>query len=183
MKIFGYLDQMLPYIAEANWSGLEIKYHAVAAKLAGKEQAERIAKVDFSRYQTNLQKALAKAIRGANQSVNTKALYFEYDLDNNWQSEFFLCTSYDSESIGNDWACDWEAAIEGPDFPLLTKIYNTAEGTFDASNLARGVTLYLIARTVATFGRCADQHPDFKLPICIGFHDQDPIMRIRDVVR
>jgi hypothetical protein len=49
---------------------------------------------------------------------------------------------------------------------------------FDRPETAKGINLYLIARTVAVFGRCSERFKDINFAVCIAYHDQDPIMRI-----
>ena len=38
----------------------------------------------------------------------------------------------------------------------------------------------MIARTAEALSMVVDRKPDVRLPICIGFHDQDPIHRLRN---
>lgn len=106
------------------------------------------------------------------------ALYFEYDMDNDWQSSFFICNDYTMLSEeDDDWASDWISSVKGPDLKEFAKIY--AENGFDYNEEAIGITLYLIIKTVILFGKVAESI-EINIPICIGFHDQDPIMRIRE---
>ena len=42
------------------------------------------------------------------------------------------------------------------------------------------VTAYLVARTVAAFGRICDEEVPAHLAACIGYHDQNPVMRIQE---
>ena len=102
------------------------------------------------------------------------AVYFEYDLDNDWQSAFFLCEKYKPESAqDDDWACDWIENFSGPDFPEASDIYR--ENHFDRTPIAKGSTLYLIARTVAAFGRCFEQAPSPAITTC-------PFLRTETIV-
>ena len=47
------------------------------------------------------------------------------------------------------------------------------------NKIALWTTLYLVVRTVTVFGRVV-KSVKTNMPICIGFHDQDPIMRIQE---
>jgi hypothetical protein len=180
VDIYEHIAQMKPFIARRDWDGLEASYRNCCEELAGDEQTLKIAALDFASYQAALAESLAEAVEQA-QEAGTRAVYFEYDLDNNWQSNFFLCGDYNPEAAGDDdWACDWLAEVSGPEFPEACEVY--LENDFDQTPLAKGSTLYLVARTVAAYGRCFDNHPSAALAVCIGFHDQDPIMRLRERV-
>lgn len=130
------------------------------------------------------QRSLVAALRSTLEhaaAARARALYFEYDLDNDWGGDFFLCERYAPESAGDDdWACDWLADSPGPAFAEASKIY--LENHFDRTPMAKGSTLYLVARTVASFGRsCGAIHVQ-PPAVCIGFHDQSPVFRIRESV-
>ena len=176
--IYEWLAEMRPYVTQRRWSELEDAYRRVCENMAGPQQASRIAALDFQTYQAALQSALAEAPLHLAQS-NAQALYFEYDLDNRWESGFFACAEYNAEHVGDDdWVCDWVADWRGPSFEEASKLY--VENHFDRTPVAQGSTLYLVARTVAAFGRSLDQVPLDAHAVCIGFHDQDPVMRVRE---
>ena len=107
-----------------------------------------------------------------------KAIYFEYDLDNGWDSHFFLCQDYRrADENDEDWACEWLSAFNGPGNPTLARLYKENK-SFDETPFALGSTLYLVARTVATFGSAfgtMKQPPPCS--VCMAFHDQNPIIR------
>jgi len=178
MTIYERLAEMNPYIERSDWDGLERGYLSIAASLVGAPVLKRAEAVDFSQYEAGLRKPLGQALTRAGEP-GVKAIYFEYDLDNNWKSAFYLCLSYFSEDQqDNDWAADWEQRIPGPDLPAASTVYR--EHGFAKTDTAKGITLYLVARTVASFGRVVSQARRIGKPICIGFHDQDPIMRMRE---
>ena len=175
MDIYDYIEQLTPYINSGYWDALESHFKSIAENLAGKQYASKIAEADLSSYQASLCAGLSLAIEKA-RDLDAKAIYFEYDLDNKWQSNFFLCQDYNSQISGDDeWACDWLDEVNGPDLPLFGGLY--VEG-FDSTEHAKGANVYLVARTVAAFGRCCEEYQDEKFAICLAFHDQDPIMRI-----
>ena len=176
MDIYAHLAGMKPLVAASAWDRLEATYHALAAELAGPEQADVIARLDFPSYGARLQPCFMQALQAAARCRAT-AVYFEYDLDNDWQSNFFLCEKYSSESADDDdWACDWIEDCSGPDFPEASEVY--LENHFDRTPTAKGSTLYLVARTVAAFGRCFEQAASPAITTCIAFHDQTPVLRI-----
>lgn len=182
MNIFSYITKMKPYISNKDWRGLEDSYFHLCKEVAGEEMANRIQSVDLQSYATDLTAALKEAIESA-QGESVKALYYEYSLDDEWQGYIYLCTEYLHEAEkDDDWACDWDDYIEASTQEEFAAIYE--ENGFDEIDATTSITLYLIARTVANFGRVVEtvlgKEDGVKLPICIAFHDQDPIMRIVD---
>lgn len=179
MDIYEHISQMKPFISNRDWDGLEREFSRRCRELAGVAQAERISAVSLSDYQSSLQRSMSRAVAKA-RAEGVRGLYFEYDLDNDWQSGFFFCPTYLPESAGDDdWACDYTDNLEGPDMPLLSEIY--CENHFDRTPIALGSTLFLVARTVAAFGRASSGFASPEFALCIAFHDQTPIMRIHDV--
>ncbi|MGG3805652.1 hypothetical protein [Metabacillus fastidiosus] len=177
MEIYQYLDQIQTELLNHSWKEIEIKYYKLCSELAGKEQAQRIRDIDLNAFQSELNEALCTSLHIADQN-SAAALYFEYDMDNEWKSSFFICNDYTMRSEeDDDWASDWISSVKGPDLKEFGKIY--AENGFDYNEEAIGITLYLIIKTVIAFGKVAESI-EINIPICIGFHDQDPIMRIRE---
>ena len=170
---------MRPFIAARDWDGLEVSYRQLATELAGSDQAEKIAALDFHSYQTALCWNYAEAVVQALER-RAKAIYFEYDLDNGWNSYLSIHAKYDPEGQGDDddWGCEYIADVLGPRFPVAGALYDTS---FAETPFAMGTTLYLVARTVAAYGRCSDKYPQGDFAVCIGFHDQAPVTRIREI--
>ena len=175
MDIHGYIEQMSPYLDAKDWGGLESRYEKVAQSLAGSAQASRISHVNLSVYEEGLCRGLSLALERA-RGLSAQAVYFEYDLDNDWASNFFICRGYNAKEAGDeDWARKWVGEVEGVALPAFGSLYETG---FDATQHSRGTNAYLIARTVAAFGRCAEKFESNGVAICMGFHDQYPIMRV-----
>ena len=123
--------------------------------------------------------AYCKALK-ASRKHGAAAIYFEYDLDNDWTGNFFVCPSYNPLSVGDDdWACDYISAIRTPGIYEFGQIYKRLGGfcTTDGSTAA---TLYMIARTSNALSNVVGRKPPDSIAICIGFHDQDPIHRLRN---
>ena len=150
MGIHRHLDDMLPFSHRRDWNELELHYQHLAVELAGSTLTSRISDVNLNSYELALQVGIGRALHKAGE-LSAKAVYFEYDLDNNWRSHFFICPTYSPLSVGDDdWACEWLATIEGPSQPDLGQLYSSK---FDRPDSVLGSTLYLVARTVAAFGR------------------------------
>ncbi|EJQ97302.1 hypothetical protein [Bacillus cereus] len=174
MDIFQYLEGMQGDVFSLSVSQIESKYYDICSTLASSEDAERIKLIALDSYKESMRIGLKEALKVA-ESEEAKAIYFEYDLDNEWDSQFYICDDYMFLEVeDDDWASDWTDEIEGPSLGELADIYG--ENGFDSDKRAVGITLYLIARTVCSFiSACSGVQSS--IPICIGFHDQDPIMR------
>ena len=80
--------------------------------LASKGYAERIKAIYLGAYEESIRLALYEAIQIAT-SEEAKAIYFEYDLDNEWDSQFYICEEYFSlEEEDDDWASEWTYDVE-----------------------------------------------------------------------
>jgi hypothetical protein len=177
VRIDDQLEEMRGYIARGDWDGLENNARKRAEKLAGKEAASKIAAVDLAAYSEQLEDAMKDVFESAEEQ-EAAAVYFEYDMDHDWSSTFYVCMDYlPEDEEDDDWAREGEEEMDGPECPELAAFF---EAEFDSSNKERGINGYLIARTVATFGRCAETMPDGDFAVCIGYHDQDHLTRIRE---
>lgn len=165
---------MRPLIAAGDWDELERTYRQQLDR-ADRGVANAIAAIDLTAYESRLRQGVRDAVRAADGSV--AAVYWEFDIDNAWESAFFLCTEYAPEEVGDD---DWAASfvednvIAGPSMPDFGALLGAtwAGSTADVSR-----SLYLVARTIAAVGRVGEGWP-LAVPLCAGFHDQDPVFRI-----
>ncbi|ENB9403775.1 TPA: hypothetical protein ACGW5B_001813 [Bacillus paranthracis] len=174
MDMFQYLEEMQEDIFLLSVERIELKYFEICSMLASAEYAERIKAIDLESYKEGIRGGLDAAVEMTTDE-EAKAIYFEYDLDNEWNSQFYICEEYAAlEEEDDDWASEWIYDVEGPKCIELADVY--AENGFDTNEKAMGITLYLIARTVCSFiSACSVVQSS--IPICIGFHDQDPIIR------
>jgi hypothetical protein len=173
--------QNLLYVKE--FDKIEEKYLSLCSELAGIETAKAIASVDISCYQEKLAFQLENIVNeylvnqtDSDNSDIIKAVYFEYDPDNDWSSSFFLCLDYlplDEED--DDWACDWEVCLDGPNIPDFTNL--NIEEHFLRTKKSLGKVTYAHARVIAAFARACNQ-VSCPIPICIGYHDQSTVTRI-----
>lgn len=132
--------------------------------------------MDLSEYKNQLLEVFAQTIALAKQKERI-AIYFEYNLDNDWQSIFCLCPYYVpkllSKENSDDWACWYDEDITGPDLPIF--------GTIFSQHHSDAAAAYLVARTISAFAATYQQLKIDQIAICIAFHDQDPIIRIQDL--
>lgn len=177
MDIFDYLEEMQVELFQKSFEEIEAKYYRLCSTIAGDNIAARIRNISLDIFQTKLKSSLQEALHIVNEQ-SVEAIYFEYDMDNEWESTFFVCDEYGSLSEGDDdWASEWIGEIEGPINKEFAQIYQ--ENGFDATEKAKVVTLLLVIRTVTALGTVAESMK-VNVPLCIGFHDQDPIMRIKE---
>jgi len=174
LDIFQYLDEMQEDIFSLAVGQIEVKYYDMCSMLASGMHAERIKLIPLDTYEESMRIGVREALEVV-ECEEAKAIYFEYNLDNEWDSQFYICEEYvPLEEEDDDWASEWTYNIEGPRSVELADMY--AENGFDTNEKAIGITLYLIARTVCSFmSVCSEVKSN--IPICIGFHDQDPIIR------
>jgi hypothetical protein len=169
------LEQLRVPLRSREWEALErIARDECAA--ADRGISESIAEADLTAFEALLESSLrALSIRAAEEGA--AAVYWEFDPDNEWNSAFFLCASYEREEAeSDDWAADFdEDAVEiGPSVPEFVAVYDPA---WDGSDRAEAGNLYLIARTLTAFGRAAERAWSADLPLCAGYHDQEVVFR------
>jgi hypothetical protein len=106
------LEAMRQWIGRHDWSGLESEFDRRCREADG-SLASRIADIDLRDYEDELADCLRKAAGSIGGS--TKAVYWEFDPDNDWSSSFFLSRSYRSEAEGDDgWAADFDEQAIAP---------------------------------------------------------------------
>jgi hypothetical protein len=172
------LSRFPKFVAKRNFDGLESTYANQAREWAGRSLARKIGDVDLEPYQAMLALGLAEAERSA-ETHRAQAIFFEYDVNRDWNGRFFVCGAYAPLSAGDDsWADEWIEELEGPGIPEFGRFL--LEFGFERTDQAKGCTLYMIARTVASLGRCADAGSPAKAALCIGYRGQNPLLRIRE---
>ena len=172
------LSRFPKFVAKRNFEGLESTYYNQAREWSGRSLARKIGEVDLETYQARLALGLAKAEKSAEEH-RAQAVYFEYDVNNGWDGRFFVCGAYAPPSAGDEsWVEEWIEEIEGPGIPEFGSFLQ--EFGFERTDQAKGCTLYMIARTVAALGRCADPGSPGRAALCIGYRGQTPILRIRE---
>lgn len=172
------LSRFPKLIAKGNLDGLESMYHNQAREWSGRGLARKISEVDLRSYQRMLALGLAEAERAAEEH-QARGIYFEYDMNEGWAGRFFVCERYAPESAKDeDWTDKWVAELEGPAIPEFGSFHR--EYGFDRTDQAKGCTLYMIARTVASLGRCIDPDSPGPAALCIAYRGQNPILRIHE---
>ena len=155
---------------------LEEKSGQVCRDVCGHERFQAVAEADLSGYQTELRPLLRLAIEEA-QTGASSAVFFEYDLDNQWASALYVCENSVELDHEGDWATDWTTRLLGPTLPTFAEVYLSYLG-FDQSPEAQAMSIFLISRTVAAVGSALSKEVKPQVPVCMGFHDQTPITRL-----
>lgn len=175
MTIYAGLEEMRTLINDADWERLESEFKDRCIRL-DPSAAARVGAIEVGAYRHALRAGLA-AIEAQVTDV-VRAVYWEFDPDNDWQSAFFACRSYRAEvDADDDWAADFEdsSVVIGPPFPAFAREF--AQGwDRDAASMARN--LYLVARTIAALA-AASANWAAEVPLCAGYHDQDRVYRVR----
>lgn len=161
MTLFTRLADIQQHVSTGNLQALEAYLNDVTRA------------VSLEDYQAQLEKGLHRAFQLAKRTFS-QAVYFEYDLDNNWDSVFTVCKEYfPPEADNEDWAVPGPGTRDfpGPSLPEFAELYTN----FDTPE-----TLSLIAATVLVFAKaCRNAASDpHGVQLCIAFHDQDPIFRL-----
>jgi len=175
MTIYQSLDEIRTWIARRDWEGLEAKFRTRCAQI-DTPAADRIAAVQLAEYERDLRASIER-LQSA-RLIRVQAWYWEFSPDNHWESAFFPCLSYEREAVGNDdWASNFDdsSVVAGPAAPaaLAAEFATDWDGT--QASAARNV--YLVARTIATFGRASSTWT-VPLPLCAGYHDQEHVYRV-----
>lgn len=179
-----FLERIEPDVRAGRWDRVEAQGRDACMRLTGPAAAKEVESVSLGRYQEQLRTALKRALKKA-AKLEVPAVYFEYDLDNGWQGNFFLCREYvpqaevEEADGGDDWAGDWDETVPGPAQKKLAAIYS-AQGGFAETREQVGRTSFLVARTIAAFGRAAEGVETQGIAVCLAYHEEDRIFRIRE---
>lgn len=178
MDIEQNLLHMQSLMTPEGWRDIEPAYlrtlRACDATFAAEASAVRL-----GRYSEELGAMLAAGVCMTEDS-ETRALYFEFDLDNGWDGSLFLCTDYQDESAGDDsWAGEWTEYVVGPGCEALSALYTRTDGVLARSPEDVARVSYLLARTLAAFTSAVVESNVTTLPVCIAYHDQAGVLRVR----
>ncbi len=183
LSLKDFLEKLQRFAAEKKWNELEGYFYEYCLHYSSKETANSIKKALLEEYKQAIEVLNDRALSLAKQH-NAKAVYFEYNLDNGWNSGYWICENYLSkEEKDDDWAADFMLLDDELDFyPGFGEFdfANYYRSGFMATTLNAAVNFYLIARTTALFGKMNDSKDWGKVALCMGFHGQDIATRIWD---
>jgi hypothetical protein len=161
-----------------DWAGLEQYFQQNVEQFSGSDQMSIVQAVSLDDYISRLHAFLyEQCLRLSHHAV--RALYFEYNPNQLWDSRLYICDRYTRASVGNEeWCKHWIDSAAGPDMPEFARLYqqsgNIELGTLPAASTA----FYLFARTTAAFGLAVSTIETHKFAVCLGHHGQEKITRI-----
>ncbi len=161
-----------------DWPNLEPHFYQLACQHAGPELASLIRSVDLTDYTARLQEFLyQECLRLSHHAV--RALYFEFDPAHLWDSRLFICDRYTRGAAGDEtWASHWIDSVSGPNLPEFARLYQQHGGLNGKNETETAVSFYMIARTVAAYGKAVDSAPTHKMAVCIGHRGQARLTRV-----
>jgi uncharacterized protein (TIGR02996 family) len=142
------------FVRAGDYTGLEAEYRRQCAKLAGDRLTAEIDELPFNRYKEELHEGFQRAV--ANLSENRgRAIFLRLRPDIRWKGEFHVqARDYPKMEEPHE-EPSYEgpvAEFPGPGFPEAARIYT--QYPLYAGIQPSGPALYLLARTIAAFGRC-----------------------------
>jgi uncharacterized protein (TIGR02996 family) len=170
-----HLFSVWPYVQRRDYDGLEAAFRADCCKYAGDEAADAIDALLFNHYQKMLGDRLKQAIDGARQEGVT-SIYLRIRPDLNWNGEYHLSTEPVPEPFTPHACYSYRGALresKAPSFPEAGQLRDK----YPKRNLLDpgGAYHYLLARTVAAFGRAIGRS---KSPVPIFFDCVDAVFRM-----
>jgi len=153
MDIYAGIDAMRDGIRRRAWREVETTAGTYCRELDAKA-ADAIAALDLAPYRDQIASVLETVLATA-RAQGSAAVYWEFDLDNGWDSAFFLCGDYAPEVDEDDeWASDFDEAgvVRGPSQSDLARLYGS-HGT------ARQPTLPVISSSLAALLRHSVKRP------------------------
>jgi hypothetical protein len=172
-----HLFAMWPFVQKKDYDGLESAYRADCVAFAGEEAAKAIDELSFAKYEKSLAAGLKWAVRAADRDDAT-AVYLRMRPDLQWEGEFHVCGDAQIEPFEPREEYSYGGPLDernGPSFPEAAE----ARRKFATDNpLDPGAAQhYLLARTVAAFGRAATKH---KFPVPVFFSCMYAVFRVSE---
>ncbi len=156
------LHAMNRLVRAKDYAGLEDEYRRLCQGLAGAEICAEIDSLPFDVYEERLHEGLRKVLDVLPEKGGG-AIYLRIRPDLKWKGEFHVQVNDSNDMIAVEDEVPEEfnyespiAEIEGPDFPEAAKIYQ--RHPLQAGTRPSGPALYLLARTIAAYGRCLAGH-------------------------
>ncbi len=170
-----HLFSMWPYVERKDYDGLEAAFPQDCLKYAG-EAAKAIDSLPFDRYQRNLEDGLRRAIRASSQRQGTTSIYLRMRPDLEWTGVYHVSGEVLKEPFAPHEEYSYQGPLTGygaPSFPEAAEVrdQHPAAGPLDPG----GTLHYLIARTVAAFGRCLARN---KAPVPVLFSCMYAVFRM-----
>jgi uncharacterized protein (TIGR02996 family) len=171
-----HLFSMWAYIRRQDYTGLEAAFRADCCKYASEAAAAAIDDLPFKRYQKDLAAGLKQAIAASASTPGATSIYLRIRPDLRWDAEYHVSGEavrepfepYESYSYVGPLA-----NFAAPSFPEAAKVRDRFSEWKPLD--PGGVRHYLLARTVAAFGRCVARN---KAPVPVIFDCMYAVFRL-----
>lgn len=180
-----FLEKLQSCADEKKWDELESYFYEYCLHFSSEEIANGIKNAHLEEYKQAIEILNDRAFSLAKQ-YDAKAVYFEYNLDNHWDSAYCICENYlPKEEEDDEWAADFMLLDDDLTFyPIVDfgefEFANFYTGGFMSTPLDKAINFFLIARTVTLFGKMNDAKDWGNMALCIGFHGQQIATRIKE---
>lgn len=172
MNYYNYLNTFQKYIEKGNFAEAEKYAINVANQLKlNPDLIKKIIAVSLSSYQQRLEQYLPICLERA-KVEQAKAICLYYDLDNGWDSTFFISQHY--HPTNSDWISMSRSWINIGRVRGLNKFYrHEAQYAFFADEISTAICLLVISKTTMVFWHALEKFRDSEVKICITCTDSD----------
>jgi hypothetical protein len=181
-----FLDLIQGFSTQKDWDGLESYFHQYCERFVSAGVASNIKQVNLAECENYLTTKTNEAFSLA-KAHSVKAIYYEYNIQNDWASNFYICPNYNPiETQDDDWVVNFIQIDELKGFePTAENIPELSGCLYECEGVEERtvVEYYLIARTTAAFGRATQVLDLGNIALCIGFHDQQIVTRIYEPLK
>jgi hypothetical protein len=141
------------FVRVKDYAGLEAEYRRLCETLSGEERTRAIDELPFDQYEKDLRKGFEQAAAsiGANSG---RCIFLRLRPDIEWNGAFHVQAKDPGiDEPQEEFSYEGPlAGFSGPSFPAAARIY--AQRSLFSGTQPSGAALYLLARTIAAFGRC-----------------------------
>ncbi len=171
-----HLFSMWQYVRRRDYEGLEAAFRKDCCKYAGEAAAKAIDDLLFHRYQTALAAGLQEAIGASARHSDATSIYLRIRPDLQWDGEYHVSTQSMKEPFEPHQESSYGGPLEEHEAPSFPEAAEVRARFSERKPLDPGGALhYLLARTVAAFGRCVSQN---EVPVPVFFSCMYAVFRM-----
>lgn len=178
-----FLNLVQTFVKHNDWAGLESYFNQYCAHFISDKIAADIQKVDLADCGVYLRNKALEALK-LGKAYNVSAIYYEYNMWNDWASQFYICPDYNPVGANDDgWVqmfIPLKGELEGYEPSADNNSFEFSKALFDCKNIEErtAAEYYLAARTTAVFGRAIEEIDFGNIALCCGFQGQQSVTRI-----
>ena len=157
--------EMATFARNRDWDGLEARYRQICKDYADDETIKQAAELSFTDWRDTMREGLQLAVETTSQR-SSDTIFLRLRTDDDWSGQFDIHDRYGPSGITHE-PVDPDEPFEefshqGPEAFIKIADFKEAGDMFRAnwrgdSPGPIGIPMFLVARTVAEFGRCLDQ--------------------------